>query len=429
MSAAGTRTGRFTAVAAAGTVIVLAVPGTAHAAGGELDPTWGDGGSTVIAAPIGPEYPFTGSSRLARARDGGAYVGVDLNSLEHPRAANVLRLDAGGERVLDYAGDGRLVPYEAQILAGELETDIHDVDEVGSSLIVTGTTGRPGDVFDKPVLFVQRYDRDGEHDVSYGEDGAFRLRLGGEAAWVTKVQTGGTAITCATGGERRLRVVKLTADGLGAPEFGTDGVAAVQNSRKVKLVDCMATADGGVLVLQRGGYRTMLTKITSDGTIDETFGVAGEIVVRTPTFGPGKHGRLLADGGAVVLGTVGGTAWRSPAVLRLTPDGALDPAFGDEGIAVMPTPEQVDSFGFSGLVVDGKGRVLFAGSRTLPSGFDRFLARMRADGSMDPTYGTEGVVTYEWDEPSPYVLDVYPDGRLLAIAYDEHDLVVQRLLR
>jgi hypothetical protein len=48
---------------------------------------------------------------------------------------------------------------------------------------------------------------------------------------------------------------------------------------------------------------------------------------------------------------------------------------------------------------------------------------------MDPSYGVDGVLVYPHLEPSPYVLDVYPDGRLLAIGYDQHDLVVQRLLR
>ena len=78
------------------------------------------------------------------------------------------------------------------------------------------------------------------------------------------------------------------------------------------------------------------------------------------------------------------------ALLRLTPGGVLDSTFGGTGFIV--APDQGAGEWASEIQVQADGKILIAGQSVKSTSSDTLVARFRDDGSLDPTYGTGGVV-------------------------------------
>ena len=80
-------------------------------------------------------------------------------------------------------------------------------------------------------------------------------------------------------------------------------------------------------------------------------------------------------------------------VARLNSDGSLDTSFDDDGLATIDLhPSRVDLANDVALLPDG--RIVLAGSSDTGSGFnaDIALVRLNANGSLDTTFGNNGIV-------------------------------------
>lgn len=121
-------------------------------------------------------------------------------------------------------------------------------------------------------------------------------------------------------------------------------------------------------------------------------------------------------------------AWRLAAVLALalpilTPpawaaDGLLDSSFNGTGAAFVGFGGGDDDAGEFQVQTDGK-IVLSAGHRNPATGLRDFaLARLRADGTLDPSFGTAGKVTTDFGaDDAPFRMVIQPDGKILAAGY------------
>ena len=126
----------------------------------------------------------------------------------------------------------------------------------------------------------------------------------------------------------------------------------------------------------------VLTKLTHAGSPDVAFGNHGSIAlpatVRVNSVIVDSSGRvtMLAESGAARL------------ILRFTPQGHGDAAFGWLGMAAVPPvggPEEH-------MTVDDLGRVLVTTSDSAHPG-PVHIVRYRTDGRLDPTFGFGGTVT------------------------------------
>jgi uncharacterized delta-60 repeat protein len=128
------------------------------------------------------------------------------------------------------------------------------------------------------------------------------------------------------------------------------------------------------------------------GELDPSFGTDG---VRTIDFGTDSIAEFrdveALPGGGVLLGgrARGGDSTDGPTLVQLREDGSLDPALGGDGVieAVVPTAPR-------GAVSAVKrlpdGRILVAGW-TARADRGVFVARLLADGSLDPGFADGGV--------------------------------------
>jgi uncharacterized delta-60 repeat protein len=136
--------------------------------------------------------------------------------------------------------------------------------------------------------------------------------------------------------------------------------------------------------------------------LDTSFGLAGKVVLPTPSEGS----RVLAKGMAATEGSaiyvavavhpkVGGPDLTGRfGIVKLGNDGELDTAYGADGFALHPGPYN-DRYVFGDLpFVLRNGRVLLECHSTNDDDIDSpFLALLESDGSLDPTFGVDGIQT------------------------------------
>ncbi len=108
----------------------------------------------------------------------------------------------------------------------------------------------------------------------------------------------------------------------------------------------------------------------------------------------------------------GGDAY--PALQRLTARGALDGQFGPNGRNFLFGPNR-PSMRVTAMAVQSDGKILMAGPRS-SSPLDFVVVRMQANGILDPTFGTAGVLRLDIMNASDDLLSaiaVQPDGKVI----------------
>lgn len=237
--------------------------------------------------------------------------------------------------------------------------------------------------------------------------------------------------------------------------FGSGGWAAtplaVEEGDRFRAV---AVGEGGQVYaagfLTEGGDQAMaLAKIGTDGALDETFGESGVVSVNV-TEG-GEAGELAtglavqSTGNIVIAGPTEhdpeaeGDAARDLdiAIMRFDDTGKLDGTFGEKGVTqldlstgvLVPPPAGSTSdpqfvgdtmWGVTALPDDS----LLVVAAKLADGDDRTdrdfaLLKLTADGALDTSFGTEGMVILDVNEgsESPRQAIAQPDGKILMAGY------------
>jgi uncharacterized delta-60 repeat protein len=156
---------------------------------------------------------------------------------------------------------------------------------------------------------------------------------------------------------------------------------------------------------------------TAGGAVrpDPSFGMKGLVLLpgkKTP-HGSAKKAVAIAPGGGLVVAT-------NRTLQKLGPAGRVDRDFGKGG-TVTTEPARGGSFVITGAAVDGRGRIVVAGTSTprqpkrsvLPTHFwaepqpveaasaDARILRYLPDGKLDPTFGRGGVVETDFGLPTP----------------------------
>lgn len=186
----------------------------------------------------------------------------------------------------------------------------------------------------------------------------------------------------------------------GAPEagFGQGGTARVTvPGDAFSLFQLLRRPDGRLLLVgttpPASKYeqpRRAVVALTAQGALDPAFGQGG---VGRPGVTGGGAAALQADGSVVLAGTTGQVspeietnpnagASFSWKVARLTPAGAPDTGFGEAGVATVPVGAGRDTGG-SGVGVTATGRLITIG-RSLGR---TLVTALTPTGAMDPTYG------------------------------------------
>ena len=220
------------------------------------------------------------------------------------------------------------------------------------------------------------------------------------------------------------------------PRFGRRGVVRTDAGADEAASAAAVDPYGRIVVVGWSTSRShpwredaLIVRYTAAGRLDASFGDGG--VVRP---GGGRilavtvdgAGRILFSGVLVVgAGAEARQIWR---VARLRDDGTMDPSFGGgdgEATAALGTSGEATD-----LTVDRRGRVVFSlcgwasPERRLPA-----VARLLSDGSPDGSFGEEGVAELPSDAGwrCPYSVARDRRDRLVVGGNGDHRLVVTRL--
>ncbi len=207
--------------------------------------------------------------------------------------------------------------------------------------------------------------------------------------------------------------------GLPDPTFGTGGSVALDPSGTLQsgAADVAVLPDGRILLAGRVGADAAVVRLTEAGAHDASFGTGG--VARFPFDGPRAAFTslvLLPDGAIVAAGATqqDDDTPTGAAVVKLRPDGALDPAFGTGGIVRENT---TTASLFTTLLVQPDGRLVAVGQfEDGATGDSRFVAvRYLASGARDTAFGTGGLAAPTAIETSGDDAALDPQGRIVVV--------------
>ncbi|WP_328619641.1 calcium-binding protein [Streptomyces sp. NBC_00354] len=410
------RPGRTTGTLAAalGLALVLALPGAALAAPGDLDPAFGADGRVVTSFP-----GFAEGHDIARQADGKLVV-VGLSEGGFALA----RYDTNGSLDSAFAGDGTVT---SDFGGGSHSANAVAIQPSDGKIVVAGTTEVVAEEGGGCCFFsVARYNTDGSPDTGFGDGGLMRVdEFGGSADGAdVAVQPDGKIIAAGKGGGGGFALVRLDAGGNLDPSLGGDG-AVVAGFTPTSPQDVGGIARG--MALQPDGkivsvgyvgntaFDIGVARYLPNGSLDPTFSGDGMV---TADFGGTEFGNAVAvqpDGKVVAAGS-GGVG---VALLRYNADGSPDAGFGTGGRTSVHFPG--DGGGANAMALQANGKIVTAGQADDPNSQeanDFGLARFNTNGTVDTGFGGDGFVVtgfLDWDEARGVL--VQPDGNIVAAGY------------
>ncbi len=292
----------------------------------------------------------------------------------------------------------------------------------GGTIVAAGGSGSD--------VAIARYDRSGRPDTAFGDNGLVVSDLGGaEAADAVAVQPDGRVLVAGHSGAADLLLARYASNGTLDTTFSGDGSLVRSFGREERTASLMRGANGRIVVAVHARNRLILAGYTGAGSADTRFGQRGTVVRRTPGIewreaisGPG--GTIVVAGARVTTGHAQGYAL---AVARYRADGRPDRTFGGDGLVTMPPRAH-----WAGAIkprIRPDGRVVLGMHGHLSAdGVGGFaVIQLRRDGSLDRTFGTRGVA-FAPVGFGVHAMDLDSRGRIVAVGrtQDLRDWVVAR---
>jgi uncharacterized delta-60 repeat protein len=266
-------------------------------------------------------------------------------------------------------------------------------------------------------------------DPSFGDGkGYATLSIRGQdtIAYAATAVSGGTVVvgqaTPASGnGAGQVLVAKYDQHGRLDPAFGTLGVyrSSFPDADGPFIANGIAEDSHGRLVVAGGygGGSVLVLRLTAAGHVDPSFGTGGHTVVDTGGIGQSV---TIEKHGAILVGSSNANENGRPmVVLRLTPNGAVDPSFGTDGKTeiLFWDANHAASAGVAALAARPNGAIVGAGHIDYIGGDGHGSAgvfSLTTSGQLDPAYGTGGGVEVAFTNPDGSFAQWFPCAMALS---------------
>jgi len=234
-------------------------------------------------------------------------------------------------------------------------------------------------------------------------------------------------------------VARLTSDGALDPTFGTGGIR-VDSPQGGETTEAIAMRPNGRIVAVGSSFLGSDTAVTFEvgvgGGLLPSWGICGyrNVQVAGATTG-GTYGVIIdPDGRTVAVGfsSVGLGSGRL-FVVRLLPDSTIDPTFGTAGVVDLELGGP-DAFAIATGVARGTdGRLYLSGRTTSAQSTRGFVLALTDGGVPDGSFAPGGLVYLDAQQLTPEDIDVTADDRVLVVGSSTigatTDLAVARLAR
>ncbi|MEZ4777668.1 MAG: T9SS type A sorting domain-containing protein [Bacteroidia bacterium] len=227
-----------------------------------------------------------------------------------------------------------------------------------------------------------------------------------------------------SGDDANFVLVRYTSSGLPDSTFGTNGIAITDFDDKYETAYAMAIQSDRKIVVVGRGYHLLppydeafaVARYMPDGTLDASFGTGGKQTIRFTGFVEWANAvAVLPSGKIVVAGHAHYLGLLSFAIARMNPDGSMDPTFGTNGRAIFSLGSWSHN---AGLVVLPDGKYIMGG---FGAAGEFSLVRINTNGQLDSTF-TDGVpnnggmvlTSFGSDFSQINALAVQADGKVVA---------------
>jgi uncharacterized delta-60 repeat protein len=388
-------------------------------------------GKILVSAGVVLRYNTDGSPDAGFGHSGLASAGILVTSLGVQADGKIVaagtfngemalaRLSCDGSLDTTFGTSGRALAD----FSGPFDQANGVVVQADGTIVAAGLTGvNPLVTLQGPEDFaVARFATTGALDASFGAGGKVATDFPSPAntsAGAMLLQPDGKVVMAgvtsslysSTGSD--VALARYNSDGSLDPTFGNAG-QVVADFGPSDFADSLAVQPDGKLLVAG----SVLARFNADGTLDTTFGTAGSIALTDFTAGSIglnafterlTHIALQGDGKIVVTGP--GASFSEWLTERFNPDGTLDTGFGNAGKVVTV----LGGFEFpSGLVLQADGKIVVAGD----TGFSSSVAivRYNPDGSLDSTFGSGGEVSTDFGTSSSQAncIALQGDGKMI----------------
>jgi uncharacterized delta-60 repeat protein len=214
-------------------------------------------------------------------------------------------------------------------------------------------------------------------------------------------------------------VLRYNGDGTLDSAFGTDGTVIYDGGKGNDCGRLVAIQADGKIILtgySNNGedYDILTMRYNSDGTLDTSFGTNGIAIYNNGDRNDyGRGIAIQSDGKIVVTARSTGNSTSIAMILRYNGDGTLDSTFGTNGVVIYEGGQGND--GFRGVAIQTNGKIVVSGYTKMAAGFDVLTARYTSNGTLDNTFGTNGAVTYDGEhgDDGAHAVAIQSDGKIV----------------
>lgn len=394
-----------------------------------------------VASEGAPDRSFSGDGRLLTDLDRGskdqAHAVLPFSGDRTVVAGHSIKAPFGVRlAVAVYRADGSLDPGfgDAGVVLSDAEggmsADAMALDPFGQ--VVVAGSGSAGERSGDPA--VARLLPDGHLDPSFGGgDGTVRVPVKMDVGAIRTAGDGGVflagTLRSSVGGDPRLAVARLARDGSLDSAFGSGGLATLNLAPggSEQVADMMLDGFGRIYLVgsawlpQAGHNRHVgqfaVARLLPDGRPDRSFAGRGYALLPLRKSGSTATAGALDVGGRAILAGKSGPPFAFTAVDER---GRIDRSYGRRGVSLHYLPQ--GEYDPEDLADDSHRRVVAAlGVKTLSTarrGAIRCL-RLRADGSLDPRFGRQGMarVGFGRQLATARAVALQPDGRILLAGF------------
>ncbi len=232
-----------------------------------------------------------------------------------------------------------------------------------------------------------------------------------------KIITGGYSITNNSGSQFTL--ARFNINGTPDPTFGQSGIQITSISSSSQIMDLEIQNDEKIIACgysNNGANQFTLARYNTDGSIDNSFGTNGIALTSIGDSASAQAAKIQSDGKIIAAGSTVIDGFSNFALVRYNTDGSLDNSFNNNGIVTTLVGQRC---AISSISIQSDEKIVVGGFTTDTNFTEQFtVARYNTDGSIDTTFGNNGVViTTVGDISHISAISIQADGKIIAAGF------------
>jgi len=392
-------------------IAISAVAALAQSA--TLDSTFGSAGITSTA------FGSYGAAAKVLIQPDGRIVTAGQDAFGDFALA---RYTTSGALDTSFNGTGKVTVTPAGTCAGQARALALQAD----GKIVAAGTSCPNFTSTRNFT-VYRFNTDGSLDTTFGSSGKATVSFYAGASEACAVAVQGGSIWVAGYAGSGFALARLTSSGTLDYSFGSGSgyVTSAVGTSTAFANSLVIQADGKPVLAgyaSSGGTVFALTRYTTSGALDTTFGIGGKVLTNVGGTFSGNSAlatsvAIQSDGKIVAGGYANSTAggYYRFAAVRYTTAGALDSTFGSGTGKVLTAIGSGDAIG-SDMAIDANGGIIVGGYSSAGSYRQLTLNRYDQFGNQDYSFGPV-TTTVSSANAAVQGLAIQSDGKIVVSGY------------